>query len=138
MELANKLVLGALVVSFLFILVGHICKDAIQSVLKKEIVTLENVTFDCWSVLHFLLFAFIGFVKPNYPLSFFTLGCLFEIFEDCLSSDENTKLVLCPSKGIKNIMCNGIQDGYWYGKADDIFSNLIGYIVGQSFRTSCF
>lgn len=141
MELVNKLVLGAFIVSMIFIMVGHIYRDQVQSVLKKEIITLEKVTFDYWSITHFLLFAFMGFIKPDYALSFFTIGCLFEIFEDFLSSNENTQLVNClsnPNQIKKHILCNGIQDGYWYGKADDVFSNLLGYVVGQAVRKTFF
>ena len=137
MELSNKLVLGAFVASIIFIMIGHIYKDAIQTVLKTEIYTIEKITFDYWSVSHFLLFAFIGFVKPHHQLSFFTIGCLFELFEDGMASDENTQIVNCINNN-KNIMCNGIQDGYWYGKADDVIVNLFGYIVGQSIRTTLY
>jgi hypothetical protein len=134
---ADQLVFGAFVVSIIFIMIGHIYKNNIQSILKQPLITLKEVVMDWWSVMHFLLFAFFGFVKPGYPLSFFTIGVLFEIFEDGMSSDINTQLINCPRKGIlSKIMCNGIQDGYWYGKADDIFSNLIGYVVGQSIRTT--
>ena len=62
-------------------------------------------------------------------------GVCFEIFEDSLASDENTQLVKCPTKGA-NIMCNGVQDGFWYGKADDLFSNIVGYIIGNAVRTT--
>jgi hypothetical protein len=135
----NKLVVGASCFAIMFILIGHIYKDKIQSVLKTELLSIDKITFDYWSVSHFLLFAFFGFVKPGYTFSFFTMGCAFEVFEDCLASDLNTQLTKCPSNNIKSVfMCNGIQDGYWYGKIDDIFSNLIGYVVGQSIRLTFF
>jgi len=35
-------------------------------------------------------------------------------------------------------MCNGFQDSYWYGKLDDIFINLLGYVTGQAIRTTCY
>ena len=82
-------------------------------------------------------------VFTRYPLAFFTAGVFFEIFEDGMASDETTQLVNCTYKKERNsviggIMCNGVQDGYWYGKVDDIFMNLLGYVVGQAIRTTCY
>ena len=138
MDLDNKLIVGVLVISMIFIMVGHIYKDQVQSILKQPLFELKNkIVFDWWSVTHLLLWSFIGFVKPNHPLSAFTFGIAFEILEDALSSNKNTQLVKCPNKGpVNKIMCNGVQDGFWYGKADDLFSNIVGYIIGNSIRTT--
>ena len=139
LQLSDKLVIGAMVISILFIMIGHEFRDQIQSLLKRPIYKLKEVVFDWWSVSHFLLFAFFGFVKPNYPFSFFAAGILFEVFEDGMASDESTQLVNCPEKKnsfIGRIMCNGQQDSYWYGKLDDIFMNLTGYVFGQAIRTT--
>jgi len=135
----QQLVLGATIVALLFIIVGHIFRDSIQSVLKQPLCKVESFNLDWWSVTHFMLFAFFGFVMPGYPLSFFSLGVLFEVFEDGMSSDETTQLVDCTGKKdkfIHTIMCNGFPDSYWYGKADDVVVNLLGYIVGQAIRTT--
>ena len=139
MELGTAICIGAVVVSMIFIMIGHIFKDQIQSVLKTELFSLDKVVFDYWSLSHLLLYMVFGFFKPGYATTFFLLGVGFELFEDFLSSDKNTQLVKCPNNGIMGkIMCNGIQDGYWYGKADDIAFNLIGYVFGNSLRTTFF
>ena len=57
---------------------------------------------------------------------------LWEIFEDFLASNKNTQLYNCKYK--KGFWCNGIQDGYWYYKLDDIIFNTYGYLVGQAIR----
>ena len=134
----NKLVVGAIIVSLIFIIVGHFYRDQIQSRLKQPLMHVKEFDLDWWSVTHFMLFAFFGFVKPGYPLSFFTIGALFEVFEDGCASDANTQLVDCVG-GNKSglacgVMCNGFSDSYWYGKFDDIFANLLGYVVGQALR----
>lgn len=137
--LQHRLLLGAFVVSIIFIIVGHIYQEQVQARLKTPLYTANQVILDWWSVSHFLLFAFFGFVKPGYPLSFFTMGVLFEVFEDGMASDATTQSINCTKNKksiIGGVMCNGFQDSYWYGKIDDIFMNLIGYVTGQAIRTT--
>jgi hypothetical protein len=135
----NRLVLGAIVISIIFIMIMHICKEQIQNILQTQLYTIKEVVIDLWSVTHFFIYAFFGFVKPGYPMSFFAMGSVFEIFEDGLASDETTQMVNCKKKSLlSNIMCNGVQDSYWYGKIDDIFVNLLGYVTGQAIRTTCY
>lgn len=137
MDLGNKLVLGALVISLLFIMVGHIFRDKIQAVLKQPLYKLEKkIVFDWWSVSHLLLWSFIGFIKPGNSMVAFLFGVGFEIFEDSMASDKNTQSVNCPNKNaLGGLMCNGKPDGYWYGKVDDVFSNMVGYMIGETVRT---
>lgn len=139
MNLSDKLVIGAAVVSLIFIIIGHAYRDKIQALLQRPIYTVKEFNIDWWSVSHFMLFAFFGFVKPGYPLSFFTMGVVFEIFEDGMSSDATTQLHDCQIEKesvIGSLMCNGHQDSYWYSKLDDIFINLLGYVCGQALRTT--
>ena len=124
--LSNKLVVGAAVVAIIFVMIGHIYSEHVQKQLKVPILKLDEVVFDGWSALHFMLFAFFGFVKPGHPLTFFMLGAAFEVFEDGMASEKNTKFIHGISYG---------NDSYWYCKADDLFSNLIGYVIGQAMRT---
>ena len=131
----NSYVITAIILSIVFIEIGHFYRDEIQSRLKTPLLHVKAFDIDWWSVSHFLLFAFFGFVKPHYALSFFVGGALFELFEDGMSSDKTTQTVTCDGNNdtlIKKIMCNGFEDSYWYGKIDDIAMNLIGYVVGQS------
>jgi hypothetical protein len=109
--------------------------NEIQDKLRTPLYSSENFIFNWWSLSHFLLFTFIGFIKPGYIGTFFTAGVLFEIFEDCMSSDDTTQLIDCKKEKNSfcgNILCNGYNDSYWYSKSDDIIINLIGYITGQT------
>lgn len=135
----HRIIIVSIIISLIFIIFGHFYHETVQAALKKPLVHVKSFDLDWWSVSHFLLFALFGFVKPGYALSFFALGTGFEVFEDMMSSDSTTQLWDCV--GRKNhpcgkIFCNGIQDSYWYGKADDIAVNLIGYVTGQAIRTS--
>jgi hypothetical protein len=137
----DKLVVYAYTVSLLFIIVGHVYRDQIQAKFKQSFFTVKSFDVDYWSFTHVALFMFIGFVKPDHALTFFVLGVLFEIFEDGMASDEGTQSIDC--KGVKKsisqkIMCNGVEDSYWYGKIDDIAFNLIGYTIGQAIRKTYF
>ena len=139
MPTPNQLVIGAAVLAIIFIMIGHVYREEVQSKLKTPLATVDKFNLDWWSVSHFMLFAFFGFVKPSYPLTAFTIGAVFEVFEDGLSSNDNTQLVDCSKSSttvIHNIMCRGYKDSYWYAKIDDIFMNLIGYVFGQAIRTT--
>jgi hypothetical protein len=84
---------------------------------------------------------FIGFVKPDHAITFFVLGILFEIFEDGMASDSETQSINCvgvKKSILQRVMCNGMEDSYWYGKIDDIAFNLIGYTIGQAIRKTYF
>jgi hypothetical protein len=128
------------ILALLFIMFGHIYREQVQLALKHDFVKLPATTFDWWSISHAMLFGIIGFIIPNYHFTFFTIGAFFEIFEDMLSSDKSTQLVDCmnPHNKKSNIMCKfSINDDYWYGKWDDVFVNLFGYVVGSSIRSTC-
>lgn len=124
------------IIAIIFIIIGHCYREKIQMALKQEFVKLPGTTLDWWSVSHFLLFGFLGFVLPNRHFSFLMLGAAFELVEDMLSSDNTTQLADCRTKK-EGIMCAlSINDDYWYAKWDDVFVNLLGYTVGSSVRTT--
>jgi hypothetical protein len=130
-----KLVFGLFILSFIFILFGHVYRDAVQLVLKQPIAGFPKSSIDLWSVSHFLLFLACGILMPSKPLTFFTIGCVFELFEDCLSSKNTTQLVDCVSNG-KSMWCKGLETDYWYMNPTDPWVNLTGYIIGSAIRTS--
>ena len=137
----HNYIYGVFVISMLFIIIGHIYREQIQSVLKQPLINVPSCVLDWWSVLHFLLFAIFGFIEPNRHLLFSTLSIVFETFEDGMSSDTNTQLIDCKKNKnslLGKIQCNGYEDSYWYGKWDDVFVNILGYIIGSSIRTSYF
>lgn len=131
-----------LTLSCIFIVIGHKYRDQVQLVLKKNFADLPSDNIDGWSISHLALYAIIGFIKPNYHLTAFTVGAGFEVFEDYMAADKNTQLVDCKEpydeKGKKKFFCNGRQDDYWYAKHSDIFWNLLGYTLGSALRTTFF
>jgi hypothetical protein len=138
---AVAIVIILTIVSLIFICIGHIHRKEIQLAMKKEIVTLPSTTLDIWSVSHFLLFAIFGFIIPERPVLFTTIGAAFEFAEDCLSSDATTQLANCKNKNTKqsNPICwLSINDDYWYSNWSDIFVNSFGYIAGSAIRTTWF
>jgi hypothetical protein len=139
----NALVLGIIVFSLLFIMVRHICEEQMQKNLQYSLYKNDCFNFDGWSLAHFMMYFFIGFVKPGYTFTAFTAGVMFEVFEDGKASDSHTQLLDCTDQGIKKsligkVYCNGGENSYWYGKFDDIIFNLLGYITGQGIRTTFF
>lgn len=135
-----------IILSLIFICIGHIYREQVQLVLKKTFVELPPDTIDWWSISHFALFAIFGFVKPGYPLTATAIGAGFEVVEDFLSSDKTTQLCDCSEPFYagpdgtprKKFWCNGLQDDYWYAKHSDIFWNMLGYVTGQAVRTTFF
>ncbi len=139
----NQLVCGIFLISLIFIMVGHVFREQVQNALKQKLFHVKAFDIDWWSVTHLLLYMLIGFIKPGFTLTFFVIGILFEVFEDMCASDSATQLLDCVNPAKKNsicgkIMCNGFDDSYWYGKFDDIFANLLGYVIGNSIRTTYF
>lgn len=121
--------------SLVFIVIGHIFQEKIQKPLTQPLLKFPNTSLDWWSISHFILFAIFGFCVPNKPLSAFMIGLGFELVEDFLSSNDNTKLTDCITKP-KHFWCKGVQDGYWYMNPTDPWVNLTGYIIGSAIRTT--
>lgn len=138
----NDHVIGIIIVlsicALLFIVLCH--KSNIQTYLKKPFIILPQAPIDWWSISHMILYSIFGFIAPDRPMTFLLLGCGFELFEDCLASDDDTQLTDCTSydKDHKLMCKTSINDGYWYAKWDDIFVNLFGYVAGSSLRTTLF
>lgn len=137
-----QIILALIILSVLFIMMGHQWRDTIQKPLKKSFLTLPEATFDGWSFLHFMLFGVFGFIQPGKFFHFFALGAAWELTEDFLAADNVTQVVDCTDPHVTNpkgevhrkFWCNGVQTDYWYGKWDDLLANSLGYLVGQLAR----
>ena len=136
----HKLAAAMIVISIIFIMIGHIWHEEIQAKLKQPIVHVNAFDIDWWSISHFMLFGFLGFIYPNRHMSFLGLGVAWEVFEDMLSNDSQTQLWDCKRVGrrglVGKLMCRGYEDAYWYGKIDDIAMNLLGFTLGSAIRTT--
>lgn len=133
-----KIIIILCIVSVIFIIIGHVYHEEVQSVLKTKIGTVPECTINFWSVLHFLLFAVFGFIMPHHALKFFILGGVFELIEDYLAPNSDKQYADCTIStnpdGTKKFWCNGIEDDYWYSNPSDWWVNLVGYAVGEASR----
>lgn len=137
------LIIFALALSF--IILGHYYPGQIQAVLKEPIVTVPSAVIDWWSVTHMLFFAILAYLFPDHLFELFLGGILWEIIEDGLSPRDSKGLVTCDKKysnswmeTFKIMWCDNIarEKDYWYGKWDDVFSNLLGLILGHFVRVN--
>jgi hypothetical protein len=140
LEKPYALVITVIILCIVIIEIGHFYRDEIQGPLKTPIVQVPSFTLDWWSASHFLLFAFVGFVIPRRTTEFVLIGAGWEIFEDFMASDSHTQLVDCKKQDAdgafaRSLWCHGVEDSYWYAKADDILMNTLGYVVGNEIRT---
>jgi len=138
-----KLAILFIFVAILFILIGHIYPKQIQAVLKKELFKLPEASIDWWSVSHFGLFCILGYLFPDHLLELLLIGVAWEIIEDALSPPDSKILVDCKKKypnwlseKFRVLWCDyfGLSKDYWYAKWDDIFSNVLGIILGHYLR----
>jgi len=138
---AVAICIALIIVALAFIIYGNYYREKIQDMLEQELIKFPECTINWWSVSHLILYSIFGFLIPNHPLTFFTIGVGFEIVEDYLSSDATTVLANCTKLDSKvhNLMCNGsINDSYWYCNVTDPWVNITGYIIGSAIRTTFF
>ena len=133
------------VLSLAFIILGHYYPGNIQAVLKRPIVTVPSTVLDWWSVSHLFFFAVLAYLFPDHLFELFLVGILWEIIEDGLSPRDSKGLVTCDKKydnswmeTFKVMWCDNIarEKDYWYGKWDDVFSNLLGLLLGHFLRVN--
>lgn len=144
-KIQNKgIIIALIIISIIFIVFGHYHKDQVQDTLKVPIFQYKWMIYDFWSLSHTLLFGIFGYLSPGCFYEFLILGAVWELFEDYYSSDQNTQLVNCNGecktlfdKCAKKIWCGqgNATDNYWYGKADDILANSVGYLLGEYIAT---
>lgn len=134
-----QIIIALLVLAVIIIVIGQTYGKELQDRMNLPYIRVPAFDLDAWSITHFMLFMTLGFIKPDYPLSFLMVGIGWEIVEDALAADKNTQLADCLSnkEGLyKKIMCNGSQDGYWIANLDDLLCNMVGYLIGSAIRTS--
>jgi hypothetical protein len=133
--------------ALLFIILGHYYPGKIQSVLKKPLLKVPSCVIDWWSVTHIGFFAILGFFFPDHLFELFLVGIFWEVVEDGLSPRDSKGLVNCEStyknewvNTFKTMWCDNIarEKDYWYGKWDDVFSNMLGLIIGHFIRLNFF
>ena len=132
-------VLFFVVFCMIIIIITHYYTSVRDKLIYVIFETNQNIKFDLWSLSHLLSYMLVGFFIPNFTMTFFTAGILFELFEDIIASNIQTQFVDCKKNNyINTLWCNGFNGNYWYAKSDDVFVNLVGYVIGNSIRTTFF
>ena len=129
----NKKFIIPIIIAIVFIIFGHYYPQNIQKPMINNKVVID---IDIWSLTHFILFMYFGIIFPNKLFLFFMIGILWELFEDYLSKKSTTQMADCKGNP-RQFWCKGYEDGYWYGKMDDIFVNTFGYLLGTYISIYC-
>jgi hypothetical protein len=97
---------------------------------------LRNIykSIDGWTLSHFFYFAYITYIFPTYIYELILLGILWELFEELFGllgliyKDQKYKW-------IKDCLEDYNHPGrWWYGKKEDILSNMLGILYGLLLR----
>ena len=79
---------------------------------------------DGWGLFHFLFYALLTSLYPNYWIHIFIIGILWEIIE---TSVKNKPFYI--GKCNVNISTDELN-GWWYGRYEDIIMNSFGQLFG--------
>lgn len=129
--LTNKHFYIPVIISFVLIMLIFLSKP-IQNKMKTNLFVIFGAELDFWSVSHFLLYIYFGYSFPEFFLEFLIIGCIWELIEITFSKDFFMKLINGNNGAISNKITNHVKESnYWYGKVDDIFVNMSGFLVGM-------
>lgn len=87
-----------------------------------------NHNFDILSIVHFLLYLFLGYFYKNNYLFVLVIGVVWELFEKALVSNSYARYIL---KEYWFIPIEYIDDTFDHS-ITDIIMNMIGYAVGSN------
>lgn len=104
-----------------------------MSNLEKDPLEIKPIIWDIdgWSMTHFVLFLFLGYLFPGNFLFVLILGSLWELLEYWVG--KNNKKIM------NGVICNLQklnQEEWWYAKISDLFINLLGYVIGAYIATN--
>jgi hypothetical protein len=80
---------------------------------------------DYWALLHFIVYAGMGFMFPDKYLFFLTAGIAWEVFEHYNGLYDLYFFGLTFNRGTAN------DDRWWYGRMIDVVANTTGYTLGS-------
>jgi hypothetical protein len=99
---------------------------------------LNNIygSIDGWTLSHFFYFTYLTVIFPTYIYELIFLGILWELFEEMFGL---LGLIYKDQKyqWIKDCLTDPMHpDRWWYGKKEDILSNMLGILYGLMLRYS--
>lgn len=109
------------------------CKYIKNQVDILEFKLFKNVkNLDGWTLDHLIFYTVIGYMYPYSIRLTFLFGCIWELFEFWVGIYKPSIL---SEFGFCNSLNSDQQDKvWWYGKWEDIITNLIGLIIGRTIR----
>lgn len=121
------IIIIVLTIISLFIYGKHRCDNNNYDILEFNLFkNSDKLGLDGWSITHFLIYIFMGFVFNK--IFFLTIigGILWELFETFIGIYKPNIL-----SGYGFCENNNKYKIWWYGKFSDIFINILGLIVGN-------
>lgn len=124
----------------LFIMLLNIVDNNIKSKLKTPIATFKCFNLDWWSLSHFMLYIYFGYMFPDYFVEFLIIGSMWEIFESTACTIPTLASKKCDDNNTIycKILSNINNCDYWYGKLDDVAVNMAGYVLGSTISSKYF
>lgn len=120
----------------LFIIIKTPTMKSIQDNMRHKFLTNKCFYLDGWSLSHFILYVYFGFMFPEYFIEFLLIGAGVEVFESTACKVPKIFSKQCADS--QSLVCksiNSVRDcQYWYGKLDDLFVNMAGYVTGCALR----
>jgi hypothetical protein len=127
-----KFYIVAIIIIFIIVLL-NLVDSRIKSKLKTRIYTSKCFYLDWWSISHFILYIYFGYVFPEYFVEFLLIGGAWELFESTACKIPNLVTSKCDDNSSLycKILANINSCDYWYGKMDDVAVNMTGYLIGS-------
>ena len=121
------------IVVIILIIIGSYLKYT-QKIMTKKLFNLFGVKVDWWSISQIILYVYFGYTFPEYFVEFLIIGIFWELFESFCSNGKEYIEELLSCQDSNNIICTYLKkisdNNYWYGKIDDIFMNMFGFLIG--------
>jgi len=125
-----KNILKVSFVVFLVIIFYSICcKKITNDAMKDPLISFKFINLTGWSLTHVLFFAYLGYYYPKCFNETMIIGIFWEMFE--FSFGELFPKLL-PNIAYK---IDPFWTSWYYGCYEDIFMNIIGFIIGMSIRS---
>lgn len=91
---------------------------------------------DGWSVMHFSLFAYIGYRFPTRIVEAMILGISWEIWEDWCGDTRPSWMGGFGDCNLTTDQTDSTHQNWWFGRYSDIIINLLGFLFGKYIKNN--